>query len=163
MQPHTHAEIFIKTLKDVLYAERKNLGALPTIDRKATDPKLKAALSDHRDETEDQILRLEELFTSIGVPARGAKFEAIAGHIEEAQNLIAQIGDAATMEAALIALTQAIENYTFALYETLSPWARELSFPGAAVLLKSAPDEEYAADKRLSKAAEDRLNATAAG
>jgi ferritin-like metal-binding protein YciE len=163
MQPHTHAEIFIKTLKDVLDAERKNLRALPMIERKATDPKIRAVLSDHRDETEDQILRLEELFTLIGVPARRAKFEAIAGHIEKAQNLIAEIGDAATMDAALISLAEAIEDYAFALSGTVSPWARELSVPGAPVLLKSAPDEEYAADKRLSKAAEDRLNATAAG
>ena len=156
-------DLFLHTLKDLLYAERKILKALPSLERKATDPGLKAALSDHRDETEGHILRLEEVFTSIGSPARGAKCEAMVGLIEEAQNLIAEIGDAETMDAALISLAQAIEHYEIARYGTLVSWARQLGIPSAAVLLKSTLDEEHAADKGLSRMAEERLNAMAAG
>jgi len=154
-------DLFLHTLKDVLYAERKILKALPGMERKASDTKLKAAFSAHRDETEEHVVRLEEVFDSIGKPARGAKCDAMVGLIEEAEGLMAEIEDAETMDAALISLAQAVEHYEIARYGTLVAWARQLGNKDAAALLKSTLDEEYAADKGLSKMAEQRLNAIA--
>ncbi|MCC5975311.1 MAG: ferritin-like domain-containing protein [Rubellimicrobium sp.] len=155
-------DLFLHTLKDVLYAERKILKALPKMERKATDPKLRAAFSSHRDETEDQVMRLEEVFESIGKPARGAKCDAMVGLIEEAEGLMADIDAPETMDAALISLAQAVEHYEIARYGTLVAWARQLGMPKAAAILKETLDEEYGADKALSKLAESRLNAAAA-
>ena len=162
MTIETLDELFLHTLKDVLYAERKILKALPRMERKATDPKLKAAFSDHRDETEEHVVRLEEVFDSIGKPARGAKCDAMVGLIEEADGLMADIDDAETMDAALISLAQTVEHYEIARYGTLVAWAKQLDKPDAAALLKSTLDEEYTADKGLSKLAKGRLNAMAA-
>ncbi len=155
-------DLFLHTLKDVLYAERKILKTLPRMERKATDPKLKAALSSHRDQTEDHVVRLEEVFESLGKPARGAKCDAMVGLIEEAESLMAEIDDAETMDVALISLAQAVEHYEIARYGTLVTFARQLGQPQAATLLKATLDEEYGADKALSKMAEQRLNAAAA-
>lgn len=162
MTIETLDDLFLHTLKDILYAERKILKALPKMERKATDLKLKAALSSHREETEDQVHRLEEVFESIGKPARGAKCDAMVGLVEEAEGLMAEIDDAETMDAALISLAQAVEHYEIARYGTLVAWAKQLGQPTAASLLKQTLDEEYAADKALSKLAEERLNAAAA-
>lgn len=162
MTIETLDDLFLHTLKDVLYAERKILKALPKMERKATDPKLKAALSSHRDETEEQIVRLEEVFDILGKPARGAKCDAMVGLIEEAEGLMADVEDTETMDAALISLAQAVEHYEIARYGTLVAWAKQLGHPQAAVLLKTTLDEEYGADKSLSKLAEQRLNAAAA-
>ena len=155
-------DLFLHTLKDVLYAERKILKALPKMERKATDAKLKAALSSHRDETEDHVVRLEDVFEILGKPARGAKCDAMVGLVEEAEGLMAEIDDAETMDVALISLAQAVEHYEIARYGTLVAWANQLGHSKAAALLKSTLDEEYGADKALSKLAEKRLNATAA-
>jgi ferritin-like metal-binding protein YciE len=155
-------DLFLHTLKDVLYAERKILKALPKMERKATDTRLKAALSSHRDETEDQVIRLEEVFEGLGKPARGAKCDAMVGLVEEAEGLMAEIDDAETMDAALISLAQAVEHYEIARYGTLVAWAKQLGYRQAATLLKATLDEEYGADKALSKLAEERLNAAAA-
>lgn len=155
-------DLFLHTLKDVLYAERKILKALPKMERKATDPKLKAALSSHRDETEEHVVRLEEVFEILGKPARGAKCDAMVGLIEEAEGLMADISDNDTMDAALIALAQAVEHYEIARYGTLVAWAKELGQTQSATLLKTTLDEEYGADRALSKLAERRLNAAAA-
>lgn len=155
-------DLFLHTLKDVLYAERKILKALPKMERKASDAKLKAALSSHRDETEDHVLRLEEVFDSLGKPARGAKCDAMVGLIDEAEGLMADIDDGETMDAALISLAQAVEHYEIARYGTLVAWAKELGHSKAAALLKETLDDEYRADKTLSKMAEQRLNAAAA-
>lgn len=162
MAIETLDDLFLHTLKDILYAERKILKALPEMERKATDSKLKAALASHRDETEGQVVRLEDVFEILGKPARGAKCDAMVGLIEEAEGLMAEIDDNETMDAALISLTQAVEHYEIARYGTLVAWAKQLGLPEAAVLLKQTLDEEYGADKALSKLAEQRLNAAAA-
>ena len=155
-------DLFLHTLKDVLYAERKILKALPKMERKATDPTLKDALASHRDETEEQVVRLEEVFEILGKPARGAKCDAMLGLIEEAEGLMDEIEDAETMDAALISLAQAVEHYEIARYGTLVAWAGQLGHSKAATLLKATLDEEYGADRKLSKLAEKRLNAAAA-
>lgn len=162
MTIETLDDLFLHTLKDVLYAERQILKSLPKMERKATDPKLKAALSSHRDETEDHVSRLEEVFEILGKPARGAKCDAMVGLVEEAENLMAEIDDKDTMDAALISLAQAVEHYEIARYGTLVAWAKQLGHAKAAILLKETLDQEYGADRALSKLAETRLNAEAA-
>jgi ferritin-like metal-binding protein YciE len=162
MTIETLEDLFLHTLKDVLYAERKILKALPKMERAATDPKLKAALSSHRDETEEHVVRLEQVFQILGKPARGAKCDAMVGLIEEAEGLMADINDKETMDAALISLSQTVEHYEIARYGTLVAWAKELGQTQSAALLKTTLDEEYGADKALSKLAETRLNAAAA-
>lgn len=155
-------DLFLHTLKDILYAERKMLKALPKMERKATDAKLKALFVSHRDQTEGHVIRLEDVFDILGKPARGAKCDAMVGLVEEAEGLMADIDDPETMDAALISLSQAIEHYEIARYGTLVAWARQLGHADAAALLKQTLDEEYSADKSLSKLAEQRLNAAAA-
>ncbi|MCF3974980.1 YciE/YciF ferroxidase family protein [Paracoccus salsus] len=162
MTIQTLDDLFLHTLKDVLYAERQILKALPKMERKATDAKLKAALSSHKDETEDHVTRLEEVFEILGKPARGAKCDAMVGLVEEAEGLMAEIDDAETMDAALISLAQAVEHYEIARYGTLVAWAKQLGHSDAAALLKETLDQEYGADKALTKLAEKRLNAEAA-
>ena len=155
-------DLFLHTLKDILYAERKMLKALPKMERKATDAKLKALFVSHRDQTEGHVIRLEDVFDILGKPARGAKCDAMVGLVEEAEGLMADIDDPETMDAALISLSQAIEHYEIARSGTLVAWARQLGHADAAALLKQTLDEEYSADKSLSKLAEQRLNAAAA-
>lgn len=157
----TFDDLFLHTLKDVLYAERKILKALPKMEKNATSEKLKAALSSHKDETEDQILRLEEVFDLLGKPARGAKCDAMLGLLEEAEGLMSEIEDPETMDAAIISLAQAVEHYEIARYGTLVQWAKQLGHTKAADLLKETLDQEYAADKALSKLAETKVNAAA--
>ena len=162
MTIETLDDLFLHTLKDVLYAERKILKAMPKMERRATDPKLKAALSGHRSETEDHVTRLEEVFEGLGKAARGAKCDAMVGLIEEAEGLMAEVEDPETMDAALISLAQAVEHYEIARYGSLVAWAVQLGHPKAAALLKATLEQEQAADKALSGMAEKRLNAAAA-
>lgn len=154
--------LFLHTLKDVLYAERKILKALPKMERKATSSKLKVALSSHRDETETHVERLEEVFDFLGKPARGAKCDAMVGLLEEAEGLMDEIDDAQTMDAAILSLAQAVEHYEIARYGTLVAWAKQLDMSTAADLFNATLDEERAADKTLSKLAKKNLNKAAA-
>jgi ferritin-like metal-binding protein YciE len=162
MTIRTLEDLFHHTLKDMLYAERKILKALPKMERRATDSELKQALSSHRDETEAHVTRLEQVFEALGRPARGAKCDAMVGILEETEGLMTEIEDPETMDASLISLAQAVEHHEIARYGTLVAWAKQLGHPEAARLLQETLDQEYGADKALSKLAEKRLDADAA-
>ncbi len=155
-------DLFLHTLKDVLYAERKVLKALPKMEKHAAEPGLREAFASHRGETEEQIGRLEQVFEMIQKPARGAKCDAILGIIEEAEGLMDEVEDDATMDAALISLAQAVEHYEIARYGTLVAWANALGRGDAAKLLQATLDEEHAADGKLSELAAAGLNQKAA-
>jgi ferritin-like metal-binding protein YciE len=155
-------DLFVHTLKDVLYAERRVLKALPKMERRAEDPKLKEAFAAHRGETEEQIGRLEQVFEMLGKPARGAKCDAILGLIEEAEDLMDEVSDARAMDAALASVAQAVEHYEIARYGTLVTWAAMLGHKDAAVLLKTTLEEERSADAKLTKIAESAVNKKAA-
>lgn len=155
-------DLFLHTLKDILYAERQILKALPKMERKATSDELKKGFAQHREETEGQIERLEKVFDMINKPARGAKCEAIIGIIEEAEDLMDEISDEDTLDAAMIAAAQAVEHYEITRYGTLITWAKRLGHNDAAKLLAETLKEEKATDDKLTKVAEKGPNKKAA-
>lgn len=155
-------DLFNHTLKDILYAERQILKALPKMEKKAGSDELKKGFAQHREETENQIERLEKVFDLIGKPARGAKCEAIVGIIEEAEDLMDEVDDQDTLDAAMISAAQAVEHYEITRYGTLITWAKRLGHSEAAKLLEETLKEEKATDEKLSKVAESGVNKKAA-
>ena len=155
-------DLFVHTLKDVLYAEQAILKALPKMEKKAGSDELKKLFGEHRKETEEHVERLNKVFEQIGKKASGEKCEAIVGITEEAEELMGEIEDAETLDAGMTAAAQAVEHYEIARYGTLVAWAKELGHKEAAKLLEKTLGEEKATDEKLSKAAESRLNKRAA-
>ena len=68
MAEKTLDTLFHDTLKDIYYAERKIVKSLPKMARAAQSPELKAAFEKHKDQTEGQIERLQQVFELIGRP-----------------------------------------------------------------------------------------------
>ena len=155
-------DLFHHTLKDILYAERQILKALPKMERKASSDELKKGFAQHRDETEGQVERLERVFEMIDKPARAAKCDAIIGIIEEAEELMDEVKDQDTLDAALISAAQAVEHYEITRYGTLVTWAKRLGHNDAAQLLAETLKEEKATDEKLTKVAEQSVNKKAA-
>ena len=155
-------DLFLHTLKDILYAERQILKALPKMERKATSDELKKGFAQHREETEGQVDRLEKVFEMIGKPARAAKCEAIIGIIEEAEDLMDEVEDKETLDAAMISAAQAVEHYEITRYGTLVTWARRLGHNDAVRLLEETLKEEKATDEKLTRVAEQSVNKKAA-
>ena len=58
-------DLFLDTLKDIYYAERQILKALPKMAKAAMSPDLKAGFEQHLAETEVQVERLQQ-----ALPAR---------------------------------------------------------------------------------------------
>ena len=161
MAEKTLATLFHETLKDVYYAERKILKALPKMARGATSPKLKAAFEKHRDETEVHVERLQQVFDILGKPARGKTCDAIEGILAEGDEILEDFKGQAALDAGLASAAQAVEHYEIARYGTLARWAGELGLKDAQKLLVTTLQEETKTDEALTALAEGSLNSAA--
>jgi len=154
----TLRELFHDTLKDIYFAEKKILTALPKMAKAAQSEELKAAFQKHEAETEEQVARLEQVFAEIDAPARGKTCDAIMGIIEEGQEVMKEYKGTAALDAGLLAAAQAVEHYEMARYGTLKCWASELGLSAAVKLLDATLTEEKKTDADLSKIAEGEVN-----
>jgi ferritin-like metal-binding protein YciE len=161
MKTKTLEELFHETLKDIYYAERKILRALPKMARGAKSPDLKAAFQKHKDETEMQVERLQQVFELIGKPARGKTCPAIDGILEEGEEALQDFADSPALDASLIAAAQAVEHYEIARYGTLRRWAEVMGMKDAAKLLDQTLQEEGMTDESLTQLADGSINQAA--
>jgi len=155
-------DLFLDTLKDIYFAEKQILRTLPKMAKAAQSDKLRAAFEKHRDETEGQIERLEQIFEILGKPARGKTCDAIQGIIEEGKEIMDEYADTSALDAGLLAAAQAVEHYEIARYGTLKNWATKLGMRDAAKLIDQTLAEEKKTDDLLTKLADTAVNAQAA-
>jgi ferritin-like metal-binding protein YciE len=156
-------DLFAHGLKDIYYAENQILKALPKLIKNATNSQLKKGLKDHLAETEDQVSRLEQIFQMRDEKPKGTKCPGINGLIKESDELTGNVGDKKVLDAAIIASVQAVEHYEMTRYGALIAWAREMGRNDFADILKVNLAEEKAADEKLDRIAESRVNAMARG
>ncbi|KFC74455.1 hypothetical protein FG93_01190 [Bosea sp. LC85] len=154
-------DMFIDTLKDVYYAEKQILRALPKMAKSAKSRDLKVAFEKHRDETEVHVERLAQVFEIAGKAARGKTCDAILGIIEEGKAVIEDYADSPAMDAGLLAAAQAVEHYEIARYGTLKAWAKQLGLKDAVTLLDQTLKEESKTDEALTKLADSSVNKSA--
>jgi ferritin-like metal-binding protein YciE len=154
-------DLFYETLRDVYYAERKIISGLRKMARGAQDEQLKAAFEKHREETEEQVERLQKVFELIGKRARGKTCPAIEGILDEAEEIMEEFKGSPALDAGLLAAAQAVEHYEISRYGTLKSWASQLGMDDAANLLDMTLNEEKKTDELLTGLAEQTLNAAA--
>jgi ferritin-like metal-binding protein YciE len=155
-------DLFEETLKDIYFAEKQILRALPKMAKEASSPDLKQAFETHRDQTEEHVERLNQIFELMRRPARGKTCEAIMGIIDEGKEIIDEFKGTDTLDAGLAASAQAVEHYEIARYGTLKTWANDLGMPDAVKLLDETLQEEIKTDQLLTKIATSSTNKKAA-
>lgn len=155
-------QMFHDLLRDVYYAERKILRALPKMARAAQSQEVKAGFEKHRTETEAQVERLQQVFELMGKRAQAKTCPAIDGIIEEGEEVMESYKGSAALDAGLIASAQAVEHYEMARYGTLCAWAGVLGMTEAVELLQATLAEETATDEALTSLAEASVNEEAA-
>ena len=158
MKNKTLDDLFYEGLKDIYYAERQLLKALPKLARGASAPELKAAFQQHREQTEGHVARLQQVFEICGKSARGKTCPAIDGIIEEGEEMLSEYKDTPAIDAGLIAAAQAAEHYEITRYGTLKRWAEELGMKDAAQLLAQTLAEESKTDEALTGIADTVAN-----
>jgi ferritin-like metal-binding protein YciE len=155
-------DLFVHQLRDIYYAEKQIVKALPKMIDKASDSDLKTGLRDHLDETRNHVARVEQVFEMHGAKAQAIDCPAIDGIIKEANETVGDVDDKDVLDAAIIAAAQAVEHYEIARYGTLIAWAKQLGRDDCASVLAETLEEEKAADEKLTAVAESHVNMEAA-
>ncbi|CUX67657.1 conserved hypothetical protein [Agrobacterium tumefaciens str. Kerr 14] len=158
MAEKTLDDLFLDTLKDIYYAEKQILKALPKMARASQSEDGKAAFLKHKEQTEGQIERLQQVFELLGKPARGKTCEAIQGIIAEAEEIMDEFKGSVALDAGLISSAQAVEHYEIARYGTLKSWAGQLGLKDAIPLLDANLQEELETDQLLTQLGEASAN-----
>jgi ferritin-like metal-binding protein YciE len=151
-------DLFHEALKDIYFAEKKILTALPKMAKAAQNEDLKAAFEKHEAETEEQVDRLEKVFALIDAKPQGKNCPAIIGIIEEGQEIMKEYKGSPALDAGLLSAAQAVEHYEITRYGTLSTWANELGMDDVVRLLEESLSEEKGTDEALTELAEAVVN-----
>lgn len=157
-EPKKLDQLFHDTLKDIYFAEKKILTALPKMEKAAQMAELKRAFAKHRAETEDHVSRLEQVFATIDKKPQAKTCDAIIGITDEGAEIMKEYKGSSALDAGLLAAAQAVEHYEISRYGTLKTWANELGLSEAVRLLDQTLAEEKKTDATLSEIAESAVN-----
>ena len=155
-------DLFVNLLKDIYYAEKQILKALPKMAKKANSDDLRQAFEHHLEETRGQVERLEQVFALCDLKPTAKTCAAIKGILEEGEEDMKEAKDPDVLDAGMIADAQAVEHYEIARYGTMVAWAKQLGMNDAASLLEETLEQEHNADRTLTEIAEGSLNREAA-
>ena len=150
--------LFVDQLRDILWAEKELVKALPKMAKAAVDPKLREAFTKHLAETKNQVVRLGKVFEGLGLAARAKKCPAMEGLLKEADELAEDYADSSALDAALITAAQKVEHYEIASYGTMRAFAERLGYTDAVKLLTATLEEEGNADHALTAIATGGVN-----
>lgn len=155
-------ELFYESLKDIYWAEKHLLKALPKMEKAATSEELKQSFADHLEVTREQVARLEEAFGLLGKKAQGKKCEAMDGLTKEGDSVIEDTEKGTlTRDVGLIMAAQKVEHYEIATYGSLAQLAKTLGKNDLAQLMVQTLEEEKEADQLLTTIAENNINVEA--
>lgn len=155
-------ELFVSQIEDLYDAEKRIIKALPKMIGAAGAPSLKQALQQHLNETQQQVVRLENVFRALNRTPERETCDAMKGLLSEGEEMISADAAPDVKDAALIAAAQRVEHYEISGYGTARTFAQRLGYSEAASLLQQTMQEEIAADKKLTEIAESSVNVRAA-
>ena len=156
-------ELFEGEIRDLYDAEKQITKALPRMAKAADNEELKEAFQHHLDQTQEQILRLEQIFGMLGIAARGKPCKGMRGLIEEGKEHMEEHERGPDKDAAMISAAQRVEHYEMAAYGTARALAQKLGHDEAVGLLQQTADEEGDTDKLLTEISLRLLEESAEG
>lgn len=158
MEQSPFHQLFMDELKDIYWAEKHLVKALPKMQKAASTAELVDAFAEHLEQTKGHVSRLEEIFELLGARAVAKKCEAMEGLVSEAQELITEEDAGSVLDAGLIIAAQKVEHYEIAAYGSLRTLANKMGHSDAAEILEQTLDEEKETDSLLTQIAESKVN-----
>jgi len=154
-------ELLVDQLRNILHAEKQLLKALPKMAQAARSGQLQRLFTQHLQETEEQVARLEECFGILGTNARAKPCKGMMGLIEEGQETITEgkEKDDAAADLALIGAAQRVEHYEMSGYTTARNLAAQLRHSAIVQHLNKSLAEEENADQLLNQVARPLMSA----
>lgn len=152
-------EFFHGEIKDIYWAEKHLVKAIPKMSKAATSPELKKAFNNHLEETKGHVERLEQVFEILGFKPQTKKCEAMDGITREGDSIVEETeSGTSTRDVGLILAGQKVEHYEISTYGGLTQLARNLGHDDIAEILQMTLNEEKTADETLTAIAEENVN-----
>lgn len=155
-------DLLVHQIRDILHGEKQLLKALPKMANAARSGQLQRLFQQHLQETEEQVSRLEECLSLLGVTARTKPCKGMMGIIEEGEEIIAESKkkkDPAAADLALIGAAQRVEHYEISGYTTARNLAQQLKHSAIVQYLTLSLGEEENADQLLNQVARPLMSA----
>ncbi|GAB3671330.1 ferritin-like domain-containing protein [Halopiger thermotolerans] len=154
MSMDTIQDLFEHGLEDIYHAEHQLLDALEDLEENTEHEEIANAFAEHREETQGQIDRLEEVFETFGEPPEKEECEGVEGLIEEYEEFTSMDPSQEVMDYHNMAAAEKTEHYEIAAYGNLIPLADQLGMDEAADLLEQNLREEQEALEKLKELTE---------
>ncbi len=142
-------DLLADEVKDLYSAEKQLTKALPKMAKGSHDAALKEVFTAHLKETENQIVRLEEVAKLLDIKPTGKKCVGMEGCIGEGSEALEEEGDEHVLDLGLIGAGSRAEHYEMAGYLTAISLAQRMGAKEVVALLTSTLSEEQAAEKKL--------------
>jgi ferritin-like metal-binding protein YciE len=154
-------QFLVEQLRTLYDAEKQLTKALPRMAKAASDEELADGFRRHAEQTREQAARIEQIFQTLGVKARGATCAPMQALIEEGQQIIASEMEDAVRDIGLASAARRVEHFEMAAYDALSAAAQATKQTEIARLLQDTLREETATDKQLATIAKRLLKESA--
>jgi len=151
-------DLYLDTLRDLYSAERQIIDAFPRMIEGTSHDKLRAAFTEHLDQTREQVRRLDAIAADLGVQLSGKTCRGIQGILAEGEELMREGAGPGVLDAALISAAQRVEHYEIAAYGCARSYATALDRGEDAAALQETLDEEGDADHKLTQIAVTIVN-----
>ena len=136
-------ELFEHELRDIYDVENKLINALESMAKKVTEPALQTAFAEHREVTQNQAKRLEEIFGLLDRAPRREPCQGINGLIQEFQEFVKEESPAPeVLNLFATGAAQKVEAYEICSYKSLINLAENLQMSEAIALLQQNLAEE---------------------
>lgn len=135
-------QLFEHELEDIYFAEHELVDALEELAEQVDDEEAERALLDHRDTTEEQANRIEEVFDMISEPPDEEECEAIEGILEEQRHFAEDDPGQEVLDLVNLTTAQKAEHYEIAAYGNLAVLADRLDMEEAGDVLHRNLEEE---------------------
>jgi ferritin-like metal-binding protein YciE len=153
MEQETLEGLLVECLRDIYDAEKQIVKALPKMIKGASNGDLKAGLSNHLEETKEQVARLEQAFEILGEPAKSKPCKGMRGLLDEGSEILSEEEPGVMLDLSIIGAAQKVEHYEISAYGTAGTIAEKVGNQKVAKLLRKTEDEEKAADSKLTDVA----------
>jgi ferritin-like metal-binding protein YciE len=155
-------ELFEEEIRDLYDAEKQLVKALPKMAKAAESEELRSGFEEHLEATRGHVVRLEQVFESIGTKPRGKTCEAMKGLVAEGQEVIDSAQESELHDIQLIGAAKRVEHYEMAAYQTAIKLAEAMGNLSAAELLRETLSEEEETDEKLDAMCDELLESVGA-
>lgn len=146
-------ELFVQGLQELYYTEQQLVDALETLADQTNDEAASQAFSEHREETIEQVERLEQVFEQIGQEPQ-EKEEQVAKALIDEHEQFAQENEGDVLDRYNMEIGQKTEHYEIASYGSITSLAGKTDHDEAADILAETLQEEEQALEEITQASE---------